>query len=37
VQGHTQWSVVYGLESGEVHVATDKKFDRVHEFSLTMG
>ncbi|MPZ85047.1 MAG: linear amide C-N hydrolase [Actinophytocola sp.] len=36
VQGHTQWSVVYGLESGEVHLATDKKFDRVHEFSLPM-
>jgi hypothetical protein len=34
VQGHTQWSVVYGLRSGEVHVATDKKFDRVHTFDL---
>jgi hypothetical protein len=36
VQGHTQWSVVYGLTTGEVHVATDKKFDRVHEFDLAM-
>ncbi|GAB1514499.1 carcinine hydrolase/isopenicillin-N N-acyltransferase family protein [Actinophytocola sp. KF-1] len=33
-QGHTQWSVVYGLKTGEVHVATDKKFDRVHDFTL---
>lgn len=33
-QGHTQWSVVYGLKTGEIHVATDKKFDRVHDFTL---
>jgi hypothetical protein len=36
VQGHTQWSVVYGLTSGEVHLTTDRKFDRVHTFDLTM-
>jgi hypothetical protein len=34
VQGHTQWSVVYGLRTGEVRVATDKNFDRVHTFDL---
>jgi hypothetical protein len=34
VQGHTQWSVVYGLRTGEVRVATDKNFDRVHAFDL---
>jgi hypothetical protein len=33
-QGHTQWSVVYGLKTGKIHVSTDKKFDRVHEFTL---
>jgi hypothetical protein len=33
-QGHTQWSVVYGLKTGTVHVATDKRFDQVHELKL---
>jgi predicted choloylglycine hydrolase len=33
-QGHTQWSVVYGLKTGEVHLTTDKLYDRVHEFTL---
>jgi hypothetical protein len=33
-QGHTQWSVVYGLKTGTVHVATGKRFDRVHELAL---
>lgn len=33
-QGHTQWSVVYGLKTGEIKVATDKLYDRVHEFTL---
>ena len=37
VQGHTQWSVVYGLTTGEVHVATDKRFDRVHDFKLDLA
>jgi hypothetical protein len=36
VQGHTQWSVVYGLTSGEVHLSTDREFDRVHEFDLAL-
>lgn len=35
-QGHTQWSVVYGLTTGEIHLATDKRFDRVHEHTLPM-
>lgn len=33
-QGHTQWSVVYGLKTGTVHVTTDKRYDKVHEFTL---
>lgn len=33
-QGHTQWSVVYGLKTGTVHVATGKRYDRVHELEL---
>lgn len=33
-QGHTQWSVVYGLKTGEVHVSTDKRFDEVHDLTL---
>ncbi len=34
VQGNTQWSVVYGLRTGEVHLATDKDFARVHTYRL---
>lgn len=33
-QGHTQWSVVYGLKTRTVHVATGKRFDEVHELKL---
>jgi hypothetical protein len=33
-QGHTQWSVVYGLKDRSVRVATDKRFDQVHELTL---
>jgi hypothetical protein len=33
-QGHTQWSVVYGLTTRTVHVATGKRFDEVHELTL---
>lgn len=33
-QGHTQWSVVYGLKTGSVHVSTSKRFDQVHELKL---
>ncbi len=36
-QGHTQWSVVYGLRSGEVRLVTDKRYDVVHDFRLAMG
>ena len=35
-QGHTQWSVVYGLKTGMVHVATGKRFDQVHELKLDL-
>jgi len=33
-QDHTQWSVVYGLRTGQIHVATDKNYERVHDFTL---
>ena len=35
--GHTQWSIVYGMSTGEVHVAMGKAYERVHAFSLEMG
>jgi hypothetical protein len=35
-QNHTQWSAVYGLRTGEIHLATAGNLDRVHEFDLTM-
>jgi hypothetical protein len=35
-QGHTQWSVVYGLTTGEIKLSTDKNYDRVHEFKLDL-
>jgi hypothetical protein len=33
-QGSTLWSVVYGIESGEVRVATVGRFSKVHRFRL---
>jgi len=36
-QGHTQWSVVYGLKTGAVNVATSKRFDQVHELTLRLS
>lgn len=33
-QNHTQWSVVYGLGTRTVHVATGKRFDQVHRLTL---
>ncbi|HYU85928.1 MAG TPA: linear amide C-N hydrolase [Kribbellaceae bacterium] len=36
-QGHTRWSVVYGLRSGEVHLVTGKRYDAVHDFRLAMN
>jgi hypothetical protein len=31
---NTQWSVVYGISSGEVHVAMGRAYDNVHTFEL---
>jgi len=36
-QNHTQWSVVYGLHTGEIHLSTAGDLDRVHEFDLAMA
>ncbi|MBG0816477.1 linear amide C-N hydrolase [Planomonospora sp. ID82291] len=36
-QGHTQWSIVYGGRSGEVRLATGRRYGTVHEFRLPMG
>ncbi|GGK82060.1 hypothetical protein Ppa06_47870 [Planomonospora parontospora subsp. parontospora] len=36
-QGHTQWSIVYGGKSGEVRLATGRRYGTVHEFRLPMG
>ncbi len=35
-QGDTQWSVVYGLRSGEIRVAMGRRYDQVYAFQLTM-
>ena len=35
-QGDTQWSVVYGLRSGEIRVAMGRHFDRVYSFQLPL-
>ncbi|QFU90882.1 linear amide C-N hydrolase [Amycolatopsis sp. YIM 10] len=35
-QGHTQWSVVYGQKTGEVRIATGRRYDTVHTFHLPM-
>ncbi|MBN6039176.1 linear amide C-N hydrolase [Amycolatopsis sp. 195334CR] len=36
-QGHTQWSVVYGQKTGEIRIATGRRYDTVHTFHLPMG
>jgi hypothetical protein len=36
-QPHTQWSVVYGLDSGEIRVVMGQAYERVHTFFLEMG
>ena len=36
-QPNTQWSVVYGLHSGEVHVALGRDYEQVHTFRLEEG
>lgn len=36
-QHHTQWSVVYDLTTGAIHLSTEADFARVHEFALEMS
>lgn len=36
-QPHTQWSVIYELRTGDVHVVTRKRWDRLHTFKLTVA
>ncbi|AXB43180.1 linear amide C-N hydrolase [Amycolatopsis albispora] len=36
-QGHTQWSVVYGQKTGEIRIATGRRYDTVHTFQLSMA
>jgi hypothetical protein len=33
-QENTQWSIVYGMNTGEVHVAMDRKYQEVHVLHL---
>jgi hypothetical protein len=35
-QPHTQWSLVYGITSGEIRVVMGQAYERVHTFSLEM-
>jgi len=35
-QPHTQWSLVYGITSGEIRVVMGQAYGRVHTFSLEM-
>ena len=36
-QGSTQWSVVYGMSSGDVNVVMGQKYDNVHTFPLSLA
>jgi hypothetical protein len=36
-QSHTMWSVVYGLNSGDVSVAVGRDYGHVYEFGLPAG
>jgi hypothetical protein len=33
----TQWSVVYGMNNGTIHVVLDRKFNRTYSFQLEMA
>ncbi len=35
-QGSTQWSVVYGMSTGDVNVVIGQKYDNVHTFPLSL-
>jgi penicillin V acylase-like amidase (Ntn superfamily) len=35
-QGHTQWSIVYDMVTGNVSVVMAKRYERVHRFHLPM-
>ncbi len=35
-QDNTQWSIVYGMSSGEVTVAMGRQYDRVFKFGLKL-
>jgi hypothetical protein len=35
-QPHTQWSLVYGITSGDIEVVMGQAYERVHTFSLEM-
>ena len=36
-QHHTRWSIVYGMKSGAVWLATSKRYETIHEFALPMA
>jgi hypothetical protein len=36
-QGSTQWSVVYGMSSGDVNVVMGQKYDTIHTFHLGLA
>lgn len=36
-QSNTQWSIVYGIGSGEIRVVMDRQYEMVHEFHLDLA
>jgi len=36
-QGSTQWSVVYGMSSGDVSVTMGREYDDIHTFNLSLA
>jgi hypothetical protein len=36
-QGHTQWSIVYGMLTGEINVAMGRRYEKVHTFHLRLA
>lgn len=36
-QHHTRWSIVYGMKSGAVWLATSKRYETIHTFELPMA
>ena len=36
-QPHTRWSIIYGMKTGEIYLATSRRYDTIHRFQLSLS